>query len=310
MILVTGGLGFIGSNFVRMALMNQLNDLDTSSILVLDSATYASDRNNLKEFIGCQSLKIVEGDICNAKIVDELVKEVSSIVHFAAESHVDRSIVDPDIFVRTNVLGTFNLLRAAEKYGRRILYVSTDEVYGSLDNTEATEDYPLRPSSPYSSTKAAGDLLCLAYYKTYGADVVITRSANNYGRNQNQEKLIPTMISAISRNLPIPIYGDGKNVRNWIHVEDHCRGIAKALFDGRSGEIYNFGTDEYFENIELCKLFLNFKKVSDSVIQFRPDRKGHDLRYGVSSEKAKRELDWKPKISLSESLGDLFTWYS
>lgn len=310
MILVTGGLGFIGSNFVRMALGGEFVGLETEKIIVLDLQTYAGKLSNLGEFLNASNLELVTGDICDQTLVDYLVNRCDSIVHFAAESHVDRSITGPDIFVTTNVLGTNTLLKAANKWSKRIVVVSTDEVYGSLITEEATEEYPLVPSSPYSASKASADLLAMSYFRTFKTDVVITRSANNYGMNQDREKFIPLIITKLLSGESVPIYGNGQNIRNWIHAKDHCQGIYKALIHGAPGEIFNFGTYDYFRNIDLCKLLIQHSGRSLSQIEFIPDRKGHDFRYGINSVKSRYILDWKPRHKLANSLDDLFEWYT
>ena len=255
-------------------------------------------------------MEIVKGDVRDSILTSELVSRASKVVHFAAESHVDRSIVGPGIFIDTNIIGTSNMVSAADKWGKRLVIVSTDEVYGSLQQGEADENSNLNPSSPYSASKAAADLMAISYQKTFGTDVVITRSANNYGRNQHSEKFIPTVIKSINQNLPIPLYGNGRNIRNWIHVEDHCLGIAMALEKGKSGEIYNFGTSEYLENIEICEILLAYKKDSFSRIEFVADRKGHDFRYGINSEKASNLLGWQPIHNFRDSLESLFECYA
>lgn len=309
MILVTGGLGFIGSNFVSMVLEGRLSGLEHAQITILDNETYAGSEVNLGNHSNNDKLKIVKGDVRDSDLVNQLVRDSSKIVHLAAESHVDRSILEPDIFIQTNILGTANIVFAAEQWKKRILVVSTDEVYGSLQESEADEHSILNPSSPYSASKASADLVALSYYKTFGTDVVVTRSANNYGRNQHSEKFIPTVINCIKNDQPIPVYGSGKNIRNWLHVEDHCSGLAIALQDGKSGEIYNFSTHEYLTNIEICNLLLGRRKESLSKIRFVEDRKGHDLRYGVNSHKARNTLGWLPTHSFRDSLEELFESY-
>jgi dTDP-glucose 4,6-dehydratase len=309
MLLVTGGLGFIGSKFVTMALEGKLGGLESSEIAILDNHSYAANLENLGTLVSHQKLQVINGDVRNASLVDQLVSDSDCVIHFAAESHVDRSIEGPSVFIETNILGTTNLVNASEKWKKRILVVSTDEVYGSLDEGEANEDSILNPSSPYSASKSSADLVALSYYKTFGTDVVITRSANNYGPNQHNEKFIPTVIKSIKTGNPIPIYGNGKNVRNWIHVEDHCSGIALALDKGKSGEIYNFGTEEYLENLEICKLFLDYVNEDYSRISFVEDRKGHDFRYGVNSMKARKSLGWKTVHNFNDSVEELFNSY-
>lgn len=310
MILVTGGLGFIGSNFVNLWLDGKLPIIDTSEVTILDKLTYASDAINLAKFRSDARVNVIIGDVCDERKVNELVEKSNGIIHFAAESHVDNSISSPREFINTNIVGTFNLLQSAAKYGKRIIYVSTDEVYGSISAGEATEESKLNPSSPYSASKAAGDLLALSFFQTFNTDVIITRCVNNFGTHQNEEKLIPTIVSSILKGKKIPIYGSGTNIRNWIDVEDHSRGIASCFVRGESGEIYNFGTQEYLSNLEVCRLFLNYAGASESQIAFVKDRKGHDFRYAVNSAKSREKLDWKPRYSLTQKAGEIFEWYA
>jgi dTDP-glucose 4,6-dehydratase len=310
MILVTGGLGFIGSNFVCMGLEGLLPEVEGQDFIILDNQTYAGRITNLGVHGSNPRINIINGDIRNEELVDNLVKEASEIIHFAAESHVDRSIEVPDIFIQTNIVGTGNLIKSADGWKKRLVVVSTDEVYGSLNKGEAKEEDTLNPSSPYSASKAAGDLLALSFFKTFGTDVVITRSTNNYGRNQHEEKFLPTVISRIINGERIPIYGNGRNIRNWIHVEDHCRGIASVLKFGISGEIYNFGTADYYENLQICEILLAHRGQSLGKISFVKDRRGHDFRYGVNSEKARTQLNWKPENNFMDTVENLFNWYS
>lgn len=309
MILVTGGLGFIGSNFISMALAGVFPELSSDEFIILDSQTYAGRIENLGHYAQNPKLKIVIGNICDQRLVDELVQDSSSVIHFAAESHVDRSISGPDIFTQTNIVGTNTLLKSADKWGKRLVIVSTDEVYGSLSSGEATENSSMNPSSPYSASKAAGDLLALSYNKTFGTDIVITRSANNYGENQHEEKFLPTVVRRIVRGERVPVYGNGKNIRNWIHVEDHCRGIIKAWKLGKSGEIYNFSTTDYYENLEICEILLKSRNLSLDRVEFVVDRKGHDFRYGINSDKARNELGWISEHNFLDTVDKLFEWY-
>ena len=310
MILVTGGLGFIGSNFVISCLQGKLPGVENLDVCVLDSQTYAADLTNLSDVIDDSKLRIVQGDVRDVALVNSLVSESKFVVHFAAESHVDRSIDEPSIFISTNVTGTFNLLNASNNYERRIVVVSTDEVYGSLDDGEADEFYNLNPSSPYSASKASGDLIANSFFKTFNTDVIVTRSANNYGLHQNPEKLIPKLILNLLAGEKLPIYGDGMNVRNWIHVQDHCLAISKALTLGIAGETYNIGSSEYLTNLDVCRfLCLEMGKSEDEIL-FVPDRKGHDFRYALDSSKARRELAWKTNTTFRDSIPEMIRWYS
>jgi dTDP-glucose 4,6-dehydratase len=296
--LVTGGAGFIGSNYVRMLLSNQLGHVE--SVKVLDNLTYAGSVENLRVISGDPRFTFVHGDICDEAIVNTCIDEDVVIVHFAAESHVDRSITGPSEFIRTNVLGTQVLLSVAvEKKAKIFLHVSTDEVYGSVEEGSSVETDPLLPNSPYSASKAAADLLVRAYVKTYGLDARITRCSNNYGLNQYPEKFIPLAIKNVKSNLKIPIYGDGLNRREWIHVEDHIRGIQLAITHGKAGEIYNLGSGDELSNIELARSILHALDVPiDSGIAFVSDRPGHDFRYSVSTQKARDELGFTPERNL------------
>ena len=316
-ILVTGGCGFIGANFVR----HVLNAGDVS-VINLDKLTYAGNLANLDGVARKYGdrYRFVKGDICDEPLVNEMVKGgVEAVVHFAAESHVDRSIESAGVFIDTNVGGTRVLLDAALRHGvGRFVMVSTDEVYGSLGPTGAfIEDMPLEPNSPYSASKAAADLLCRAYHETYGLPVVITRCSNNYGPYQFPEKLLPLMLTNALEGAELPVYGDGRNVRDWIYVEDHCRGLVRALESGRSGEAYNFGGDSERENLDLIKLLLTElarRRGADpddylELIKFVTDRPGHDRRYAMDFAKAKRELDWRPEVDLDEGLRRTVAWY-
>ena len=309
MILVTGGLGFIGSNFVELAVEKKIPGFESENFLVLDSETYAGSRSNLSKAIGSGKVELVIGDIRDTKIVENCVAKSTGVIHFAAESHVDRSIENPKLFLETNVMGTFNLLNSVSTKSLRILVVSTDEVYGSIESGSASESYTIAPSSAYSASKASADLIAGAFAKTYGTDVVITRSVNNYGFMQHSEKFIPTIIESIAKNRKIPIYGNGVNIRDWMHVEDHCRGIALAYIYGKKSDVFNFGSHDYFNNLELAKLFLRHFSKDIEMIDFVIDRKGHDTRYSVDFSKAKSELGWEPKRLLRESISELSTWY-
>jgi dTDP-glucose 4,6-dehydratase len=304
-VLITGGAGFIGSNLVEYLLKHH-PESSQLSIRVLDALTYAGNPENLPN---STQVSLTVGDVRDRILVEDLVSNVDMVYHLAAESHVDRSIENASIFVDTNVLGTLNILEAARKFGKRTVIVSTDEVYGSIATGFASEDYPLNPSSPYSASKAAADLLAISYHRTYGSDVIITRCANNYGPKQYPEKLIPLIISKALAGEKIPVYGDGTNIRDWIHVNDHCQGLMLAMASGKSGEIYNFGDIEHVKNIDLVKWILATLDIPEELIEFVSDRQGHDFRYAINSDKARAMLDWKPKHDLNASMLELLDHY-
>jgi dTDP-glucose 4,6-dehydratase len=308
-VLVTGGSGFIGSNMVRLILAER----PAWRVINLDKLTYAGNAENLVDLDGHPQYRFVRGDIANGELVSELGRSehIDAIVHLAAESHVDRSILSPAVFIDTNVRGTQVLLEAArELLVKRFLQVSTDEVYGSLGPTgHFTESTPLAPSSPYSASKAGGDLLALAYAHTFGLPVVVTRCSNNYGPYQFPEKLIPLMIANALRDLPLPVYGDGANVRDWIHVEDHCRGVLLALESGQVGQVYNFGASSERPNIEIVREVLRLVGKPESLIQFVKDRPGHDRRYAIDASKVRSELGWRPRRDFGEGLAATVAWY-
>ena len=307
-ILVTGGAGFIGSAFVRMAVAGTGH-----RVVNLDKLTYAGNLENLTAVEDSERYRFVEGDICEARLVESLIAEEKpdAIVHFAAESHVDRSILSPEPVLRTNVFGTFTLLEAARKFKTsRFVHVSTDEVYGSLEPPhEATEDYPLNASSPYSASKAGSDLLARSYFITYKLPVVITRASNNYGPYQFPEKLIPLMISNALENRALPVYGDGQQIRDWLFVEDHCRAILAVLTKGRDGEIYNIGGNRSLPNLDVVHKLLALTGRPESLIQYVTDRPGHDRRYALSSEKLMRETGWHPEMDFETGLARTIEWY-
>jgi dTDP-glucose 4,6-dehydratase len=307
-ILVTGGAGFIGSAFVRMAISET-----AWRVVNLDKLTYAGNLENLAAVDGDSRYRFVHGDICDEKLVDSVLAEESpdAIVHFAAESHVDRSILSPEPVIQTNLRGTFTLLEAARKRRTaRFLHVSTDEVYGSLaEPLEATEEFPLNPSSPYSASKAGSDLLARSYFVTYRSPVVITRASNNYGPYQFPEKLIPLMIANALEDRRLPVYGDGMQVRDWLFVEDHCRGILAVLAQGREGEIYNIGGNRSLPNLEVVGRLLQATGKPESLIEYVTDRPGHDRRYALSSEKIMRETGWRPVVDFEEGLARTIAWY-
>jgi dTDP-glucose 4,6-dehydratase len=316
-ILVTGGAGFIGSNLVRY-LLEEHEDVE---VVNLDLLTYAGNQDNLAGVDEDPRYRFVHGDICDASLVAGLMREVDAVLHLAAESHVDRSIDDDAPFVRTNVTGTHTLLSAAlaAPDAPRFVQVSTDEVYGELpwsdptdpdaDAPRFTESTPLAPRSPYSATKASADMLALAYHRTHGLDVVVTRCSNNYGPYQFPEKLIPLMVSNVMAGEPLPVYGDGLNVRDWIHVGDHCRGLDVVLREGRTGEVYNLGGDAERTNLQVVTAILEHTGADADLVTYVEDRLGHDRRYAVDSSKAKAELSWKPRVAFEEGLAQTIEWY-
>jgi dTDP-glucose 4,6-dehydratase len=308
-VLVTGGAGFIGSNLVRLLLAERPG----WRVVNLDKLTYAGNAENLADLAGNPRYRFVRGDICNGPLVAELLRSeaIDAVMHLAAESHVDRSILEPAVFIDTNVRGTQVLLEAARELGvKRFLHVSTDEVYGSLGPTGLfTEATPLAPTSPYSASKAGSDLLALAYAHTFRLPVVVTRCSNNYGPYQFPEKLIPLMIANAIRDLPLPVYGDGMNVRDWIHVEDHCRGLLAALERGEDGEVYNFGAASERHNLHIVKQVLKLLGKPESLITFVKDRPGHDRRYAIDATKAQAKLDWAPRHVFEDALAATVRWY-
>ncbi|EES72756.1 dTDP-glucose 4,6-dehydratase [Paenibacillus sp. oral taxon 786 str. D14] len=307
-LLVTGGAGFIGSNFVLYMLKQHPN----YQILNVDALTYAGNLENLKSVEGNPNHTFIKADITEAKAMDALIAQgVDVIVNFAAESHVDRSILEPDIFVKTNVLGTQVLLDAAKKHGvGKYVQVSTDEVYGSLGETGLfTEETPLAPNSPYSASKAGGDLFVRAYHETFGLPVNITRCSNNYGPYQFPEKLIPLMISKALSDEPLPVYGDGLNIRDWLYVEDHCSAIDLVIHHGRDGEIYNIGGNNERTNLHIVRTILEQLGKPESLIKHVQDRPGHDRRYGIDPTKIMKELGWKPKHSFETGIKETIRWY-
>jgi dTDP-glucose 4,6-dehydratase len=307
-LLVTGGAGFIGCNFVRY-ILDRYRDYH---VVNLDKLTYAGNLENLEGLEGNERYRFVQGDICDSAVVAEALKSgADAVVNFAAESHVDRSILGAAEFVRTNVLGTLNLLDAARKIRNlRFVQISTDEVYGSLGPSGAfAETTPLAPNSPYAASKASADLLVRSYNHTYGFPAMITRCSNNYGPYQLPEKLIPLLIANALAGMPLPLYGDGLYVRDWIHVQDHCKAVDRVLHHGRSGEVYNIGAHQETTNLDLARTLLKYLNKSESLITFVKDRPGHDRRYAIDSSKLERELGWKAVIPLREGLQDTVDWY-
>ncbi|GAA2902925.1 dTDP-glucose 4,6-dehydratase [Pseudonocardia halophobica] len=309
-ILVTGGAGFIGSNYVRHALTGAYPAVESAEIVVLDALTYAGTMTNLSEVAESPRLRFVEGDIRDAALVSETMRGTDVVVHFAAESHVDRSITGAADFVSTNVVGTQVLLQAALDAGvGKFVHVSTDEVYGSIDEGSWPEDHPLQPNSPYSASKASSDLLARAYHRTHGLPVCITRCSNNYGRHQFPEKVIPLFVTNLLDGKKVPLYGDGLNVRDWLHVDDHCRGIQLVVEGGRPGELYNIGGGTEMTNRDLTYRLLAAVGADESMIEPVADRKGHDRRYSVDWSKIADELGYSPQVSIAEGLVDLVDWY-
>jgi dTDP-glucose 4,6-dehydratase len=308
-VLVTGGCGFIGSNLVKWLRQNRPG----WKVVNLDKLTYAGNLESLKELEGDAGHVFVRGDIGNRELVDHLIRthHIDAIMHLAAESHVDRSILGPEAFITTNVLGT-NVLLEAARHAKlsRFLMVSTDEVYGSLGPTGMfTETTPLDPSSPYSSSKASADLITLAYEHTFGLDVVVTRCSNNYGPFQFPEKLIPLMVVNALFDKPLPVYGNGQNVRDWLHVEDHCSALVTALEKGRKGNVYNIGGNSERKNLDIVKAILGLVGKGESLIKYVTDRPGHDLRYAIDATKTRTELGWTPAHTFEKGLADTVRWY-
>jgi len=307
-LLITGGAGFIGSNFVHYMLKRYPN----YELINLDALTYASNLDNFQGLKNNSQYTFVKGDITNKEVVNGLFEEgIDAVIHFAAESHVDRSILDPSIFVKTNVLGTQVLLEAAKRFGvKKFVHVSTDEVYGTLSETGLfTEDTPLAPNSPYSASKAGSDLLVRAYHETFELPINITRCSNNYGPYQFPEKLIPLIITNALSNKPLPVYGDGLNIRDWLYVEDHCSAIDLVFHRGVNGEVYNIGGNNERKNIDIVKKILRELGIPESLIQYVKDRPGHDRRYGIDATKITAELGWKPVHNFETGIDETIRWY-
>ena len=306
-ILVTGGAGFIGSNFVKY-MLDKYSDYE---IINLDALTYCGNLENLKDIENNENYTFVKGDIRDKDLVKDLVSKSDYVINFAAESHVDRSIEDPEIFIKSNVLGTQVLLNASKELGvEKYIQISTDEVYGTLGETGYfTENTPLQPNSPYSASKAGADLITRAYFETFDLPVNITRCSNNYGPYQFPEKLIPLMISNALEDKKLPIYGDGKNIRDWLHVYDHCQAIDLVLHEGKLGEVYNIGGHNERENIRIVKLIIDALGKDESLIEYVSDRLGHDRRYAIDSDKITSELGWKPKYTFETGIKETIEWY-
>lgn len=303
--LVTGGAGFIGSNFVKMLLKRRSG----REIIVLDKLTYAGNLQNLEGYLENPRLKFMKGDICDAKLLDIILPEVEIVYNFAAETHVDRSILEAGSFVRTDVMGTYTLLQKALEHGvKRFVQVSTDEVYGSIEKGKFRETDPIEPNSPYSASKSGADLLVRAFHKTYGLPAVITRSSNNYGPFQHPEKFIPLFITNAIDGKPLPLYGDGRNVRDWIYVGDNCRAIELAGRKGEVGEVYNIGANQEKENVYIAKKIIELTGAEKELLTFISDRPGHDRRYALNSRKIK-SLGWKPEYTFAKGLSETVNWY-
>jgi len=304
-ILVTGGAGFIGSNYVRLVLREHPED----SVVNLDKLTYAGNLDNLAEVADDPRYSFVRGDICDEEAVAKVMEGVEAVVNFAAESHVDRSIQHAGDFIDTDIKGLYVLLEAARDRGiSRFLHVSTDEVYGSIESGAFKETDPLNPSSPYSASKAGGELMAKAYERTFGYKILITRGSNTYGPNQYPEKVVPLFVTNALDGIELPLYGDGMNVRDWLYVEDHCAGIDLVLRKGTPGEVYNLGADQERTNIELTRRILELTGKGEELIKYVKDRPGHDRRYSIDSSKA-RALGWEPKVSFEEGLAKTVAWY-
>ena len=309
-LLITGGAGFIGSNFARRALTEIYANIE--SIIILDKLTYAGNLRNLESIASKSNFEFIPGDICDENLVQQIISKVDAVVNFAAETHVDRSINNSDDFLKTNVFGVRNLLDSVLNSEKpiRFLQVSTDEVYGSITEGSWDEECPLLPNSPYSASKAAADLLVRAYVKTHGIDAVITRCSNNYGPFQFPEKLIPLFVTNLIENKQIPIYGNGLNVRDWLHVDDHCDGIYLALTKGLNGQIYNIGGGTELTNKQITEEILRLLNKDESSIMYVEDRKGHDLRYSINCEKISNELGYSAKVKLVDGLSKTIEWYA
>ena len=303
-LLVTGGLGFIGSNFI----LKMLEHTDIQ-IINIDAEFYGSDHRNLSKIKDSQRYNFVKGNIANRKFMNEQIAKCDVVVNFAAESFVDRSINDANPFLVSNIRGAFTILDIITKQNKRMIQISTDEVYGSLSNDTAVEESKLNPSNPYAATKASAELLIKSYITTFGSDVIITRCTNNFGPRQFIEKLIPKTIILANQNKKIPIYGNGKNIRDWIYVDDHCEAVSLALFNGKSGESYNISAGNEMDNLTIVRKILDIMNKSEDLIEFVDDRPGHDFRYSMNSKKISNELGWKTKLNFNENLKTTIEWY-
>ncbi|MFD7923246.1 dTDP-glucose 4,6-dehydratase [Streptomyces sp. NPDC059740] len=307
-VLVTGGAGFIGSRYTRLLLGDRLPGHTGDRVTVLDKLTYAGHRDNLP--LAHPRLRFVHGDVCDARLLRDLLPGHDAVLHFAAESHVDRSVRSGAAFVHTNVLGTQTVLEAARAAKvARVVHVSTDEVYGSIDTGRWTEEWPLAPNSPYAASKAGADLIARSYWRTHGLDVCVTRCSNNYGPRQHPEKLIPLFVTNLLEGLPVPLYGDGRNVREWLHVDDHCRALQLVLDSGVAGEVYNVGGGDGTTNRDLTMRLLELVGAEASMIRQVADRKGHDRRYAMDDRKIRRDLGYAPQVPLGRGLAETVAWY-
>ena len=304
-LLITGGLGFIGSNFILKALESNEN----LKIVNVDDELYGSNHKNLDSVNNSDRYKFVKGNINDSDLIKKLVSNCDAVVNFAAESHVDRSIFDARPFIDSNIMGTFSILLAIKEYNKKLIHISTDEVFGSLETKSADENFRFDPSSPYSASKASAELLINSYVKTYDCDCLITRCTNNYGPKQFPEKLIPKVIILASQNKKIPVYGSGKNVRDWIFVEDHCNGILDVLLKGEKGNSYNISANNEIDNLTIIKKILSIMDKSQDMIDFVKDRPGHDFRYSLDSSKIRNELGWKEKMNFEEGITHTINWY-
>ena len=306
-ILVTGGAGFIGSNFIRKFL--ELSKFKESEVYLLDSMTYAGNEKTLNELLLDKRVKFIKGDICDSELVKNTTNKIDIVVNFAAESHVDRSIIEPNKFIETNVLGTHTLLYHSMKNNvKKFIQVSTDEVYGSIENGSWDENNILEPNSPYSGSKASADLIARAYFQTYHFPVIVTRCSNNFGPYQNIEKFIPKSITTVLNGKPIEIYGNGANIRDWIHVTDHCRALLLLIDVGVAGQVYNIGSGNELSNLDLAKIISKLMHLPETDFKFIADRKGHDLRYSVDYSKIEK-LGFKPVKDFNRLLGETIEWY-
>jgi len=305
-ILVTGGLGFIGSNFI----LQMFEKYPKSKIVNVDAKFIGSNLNNLNDIKNNSNYKFIKSNINNSKILDKEISKSDAVINFAAESHVDRSISGPKPFIDSNILGTHNLLELIRKYDKKFIQISTDEVFGSLKKGSAKENDAFDPASPYAASKAAAEMLVNSYLKTYGCDVMITRCTNNYGPRQFEEKLIPKVIFHALNDKKIPVYGTGKNIRDWIFVSDHCNALLKVLFKGKKGESYNISAGNELSNLKIIKKILKIIKKPTTLIEFTSDRLGHDFRYSLDSTKTRKSLNWKPSVSFDDGLEQTIKWYS
>jgi dTDP-glucose 4,6-dehydratase len=306
-LLVTGGAGFIGSNYIRMLVNGELKGI--SKIIVLDKLTYSGNKQNLID-LDSSSYEFIQGDICDTDLVSKLSKQVDAIVNFAAESHVDRSINSSKEFIQTNVFGTHTLLESARKSNlSTFLQISTDEVYGSISEGSWDEDFPLQPNSPYAASKASADLISQTYHRTYGMDIRVTRCSNNYGPYQYPEKVIPLFITNLIKGKKVPLYGQGLNIRDWLHVSDHCRGIHLVLTKGKPGDVFNIGGGRELSNLELTRFILKAIGASEESIERVADRLGHDFRYSLSIEKITKQLGYKPIVDFESGISQTIEWY-